>query len=285
MAMALSETPIREALVTAAGPWREVVCLDEVDSTNAVSLAAPRPWRVVTTRHQRAGRGRFARPWSSPPEASVALSLTVPLPPESQRWGWLPLLTGLAVLDALGEVTGAPQRFALKWPNDVLAQDSDGAWAKICGILCELAPGPDGMLVVAGVGVNVALAREELPVPTATSLTLAGFPRPGGGDVVVSIARAFAARHAAWYAGSMADVRATYRARCTTLGRDVAMHLPDGSTAHGRAVAVTDGGELVVDVDQPGGEPIRRSYAAGDVVHVRPPADAHRTERSGMMGA
>ena len=105
--MALSETPIREALVTADSPWQEVNCHGELDSTNAASMADPRPWRVVTCRHQRSGRGRHARPWASPPESSVAVSLTVPMPPDPARWGWFPLVTGLAVVDALGMVTGA----------------------------------------------------------------------------------------------------------------------------------------------------------------------------------
>lgn len=274
MAMALSETPIREALVTAAGPWREVLCPGEIDSTNAASLADPRPWRVLTSRHQTSGRGRHSRAWSSPPGASVALSLTVPMAPDAGRWGWLPLVTGVAVVDALGLVTGAPDRFALKWPNDVLARDVGGRWGKLCGILCELAPARSGAgadpLVVAGVGINVALSRAELPVPTATSLTLAGFDRPGEGDLVVAVARAFADWHDAWYAGPADAVQAAYRSRCDTLGRDVEVHLPDSSTVRGRAVDIARGGELVVEVATANGGSERREFASGDVIHVRP---------------
>lgn len=296
--MARCESAIREALVTADGPWRYVRCLDEIDSTNAFSLAHPRPWQVVTCRHQRAGRGRHSRPWVAPAGASVALSVTVPMPPEPTSWGWLPLVTGLAVLDALGEVTGSPHRFALKWPNDVLAQESTGVWGKICGILCELAPTATGPLVVAGVGLNVALERADLPVPTATSLTLAGFERPGGAEVVVAVARAFAAWHDRWYGGSRAGLRAAYRARCDTLQRDVEVHLPDGALARGRAVDIAAGGELLVDVAAEDGNTVRHAFAAGDVIHVRRsgaqevvgtetigrPVDAHRTPRSGMIG-
>lgn len=283
MAMALSEDPIREALVTDGSPWRDVRCYPVVDSTNAASLADPRPWRVVTCGHQRSGRGRHSRAWSSPPGTSVALSLTVPMPASSTAWGWLPLVTGLAVLDGLGEVVGAPERFTLKWPNDVLVRGEDERWGKVCGILCETAPGPDGPLVVAGVGVNLALGAADLPVPSASSLTLAGFPAPDGGDVVVAVARAFARWHEAWYAGSPAQLRAAYVGRCDTIGRDVEVHLPGGSIARGRATDVAEGGELLVAVPEPGGTGsaggagdasggrlVRRAYAAGDVIHLRP---------------
>lgn len=274
--MALSETPIREALVTASQPWREVECHDEIDSTNAQSLIDPRPWRVVTSRHQRAGRGRRDRSWDSPPGTSMVLSMTVPMAADPQRWGWLPLVTGLAVVDALGAMTGAAERFALKWPNDVLAEEG-GRWLKLCGILCELAPGAGAgagaeqaptPLVVAGVGVNVAIARQDLPVPGATSLTLAGHPAPSGDALVVAVAQAFARWHRQWYAGAMADLLAAYRTRCCTLGAQVAVHLPDGSTSHGEALDIAPGGELVVQGSGPDGAQ-RRTFAAGDVVHLR----------------
>ena len=162
-----------------------------------------------------------------------------------------------------------------------------------------MAPSAAGPLVVAGIGVNVAMTRADLPVPTATALTLAGFPRPGGGDVVVAIARAFTGWHHRWYDGSVADLRAAYRSRCDTLGREIDLHLPDGSILRGDAVDIADGGELVLQYrPEEHREPVRRAFGAGDVIHVRR-ADPgvggtggmsdrtgapHRTDRSGMIG-
>src|SRR3712207_7304892 len=77
------------------------------------------------------------------------------------RRGWLPLLTGIALAEAVGEVSGV--RASLKWPNDLLAADG----AKLAGILAEAAGGA----VVVGTGLNVNTRREELP-PTGTSLPL-----------------------------------------------------------------------------------------------------------------
>ena len=81
----------------------------------------------------------------------MAVSVVVPM--AGVEWGWLPLLTGMAMARALQQVAGVDAR--LKWPNDVLV---DGA--KICGVLCEMARQPPGtdadVLVVAGMGINVA---------------------------------------------------------------------------------------------------------------------------------
>jgi len=53
---------------------------------------------------------------------------------------------------------------------------------------------------------------------------------------------------------------ASYRALCTTLGRQVRVDLPGGTSVEGVAEAVDEQGRLVVD---------GRAYAAGDVVHLR----------------
>ena len=92
------------------------------------------------------------------------------------RWGWLPLLAGVATATALSRTAGVDT--ALKWPNDLLVT-VDGEERKAGGILAER-QGADA--VVIGLGVNVSLRADELPVPTATSLALAGRaghrPRP-----------------------------------------------------------------------------------------------------------
>jgi BirA family biotin operon repressor/biotin-[acetyl-CoA-carboxylase] ligase len=54
--------------------------------------------------------------------------------------------------------------------------------------------------------------------------------------------------------------RSAYREVCSTLGRDVEVHLPGLTVVTGRAEDVDEQGRLVVD-----GTP----YSAGDVVHLR----------------
>ena len=250
---------LREALLTPGSPWRSVDGYATLDSTNLEAARRPDPWRVVVADHQSAGRGRMARQWEAPPAASVAVSAVLPM--AGAEWGWLPLLTGMAMAQALEQVAGVPAR--LKWPNDVLV---DGA--KICGVLCEMVPAGRGeALVVAGAGANVDQSREELPVDSATSLRLCGVTGVRREDLLVAHLTGLARLHRAWTRGGaeMDELRRRYRSRCVTIGSDVQVHQPSGAVARGRAVAVDDAGRLVLE-----GPAGRVAHAAGDVVHVRP---------------
>ena len=187
-------------------------------------------------------------------------------------WGWLPLLTGMAMRQALADVAGVAGR--LKWPNDVLVQertDGPGApWLKISGILCEMVPG--GRLVVIGAGANIDQTRSELPVETATSLALCGAMGIRREDVIVRYLGVLADLHRTWSGGGAAleALRAAYRSACLTIGLDVDVHQPDGLVARGTATGVDDTGRLVVAA---GGS--STAHAAGDVTHLRrsqPPA-------------
>ncbi|WP_082177198.1 biotin--[acetyl-CoA-carboxylase] ligase [Arsenicicoccus sp. oral taxon 190] len=243
-------------------PWASVEVRDAVGSTNAELLADPRPWHVLTTDHQVAGRGRLARSWQTPAGMAVALSATVPVPPaRTADVGWLPLLTGLAVRDALTALAGPGRAgdVVLKWPNDVLVRtDAD---RKVCGVLCELAPASS--LAVLGMGINVHQGRAELPVETATSLALCGID-VGREEVVLAVLQALAHRHSQWASPSrMPTLVEDYRQACTTLGRRVAITLPTGAVQSGEAVRVDDAGRIVIRTL---GREL--THAAGDVVHA-----------------
>jgi BirA family biotin operon repressor/biotin-[acetyl-CoA-carboxylase] ligase len=111
---------------------------------------------------------------------------------------------------------------------------------------------------VIGIGINVAMTREQLPVPTATSLAIAGSDVDRT-TVFGAVADALATTLAELAADPQA-VLARYRTACSTVGRDVEVHLPDGEVFTGRAEDVDGRGRLVVD---------GRAVGAGDVVHVR----------------
>mgnify|MGYP000846113482 CR=1 FL=1 len=115
-------------------PWLAIEVRDEVDSTNAVLVADPQPWRVLVAERQSAGRGRLARSWVTTPGQALAVSAVVP--PDGMPVGWVPLVAGLAVAEAITATSGVGA--ALKWPNDVLLP-GDGD-RKVAGVLCEWTP-------------------------------------------------------------------------------------------------------------------------------------------------
>jgi BirA family biotin operon repressor/biotin-[acetyl-CoA-carboxylase] ligase len=235
-------------LVAATVP--RLLVLDESPSTNshltALAAADELDWfTTVITANQTAGRGRLDRVWVAPPGASVAVSTLVP----GTLGGWIPLAAGLAMADALAPLVG--DRVQLKWPNDVQV-DGD----KICGILAEsTAHG-----VVVGAGLNTAMTRAQLPVPTATSLHLVGVDSDA--DAVVAAFLSALRGHLASTAG---DLRERVSARLSTIGRRVRVDLPDGSALSGDAVGIDGEGRLEIVAGTRG----RVTVAAGDVVHVR----------------
>lgn len=296
-----------EGLLIPGQPWRAVRFHAETQSTNDVArelaaayaadpVGSPDPgWHVVVTDHQTGGRGRLGRAWEVPAGAAVAVSAVVPLHGAArvESAAWLPLCAGLAVLRAIRQVTRAAGHEltpTLKWPNDVLLVDDDDR--KVSGILCELvslgaplgatsgAEGEPAAAVVVGVGVNVDQTRAELPVDTATSLALAGVSVRREALVVAYLRELGALLGSAaveyrvemgtsrYTASSDLDrvVRGAYEAACSTIGARVRIHLPGGATVEGDAVGLDGSGALVVSTLTG-----RRSFTAGDVVHVRRP--------------
>ena len=87
--------------------------------------------RAVLAHRQRFGHGQYGRPWQSPP-GGVWLSAALPwaaAEPEATAPGLAVAVGLLRQLEALG-LEGR-----LKWPNDLLLQDSDGQWRKLGGLL------------------------------------------------------------------------------------------------------------------------------------------------------
>ena len=100
---------------------------------------------------QTAGRGRLGRTWDAPPGSAVLASVLLKPPPD-RPLPQLALVAGVAVADALEQLTGLAVQ--IKWPNDVMLRRT-----KVAGILAEARDGA----VVLGIGVNVNQARAQLP--------------------------------------------------------------------------------------------------------------------------
>src|SRR5882762_725474 len=145
----LHEAALRRALVVPDGLWTAIEVRAETGSTNADVAEAARAGAaeglVVVAERQRAGRGRQGRQWESPPRAGLAVSVLLRPQTPTGRYGWLPLLAGVALVETvrrLGELDAV-----LKWPNDLLIAER-----KCAGILAEAAAGA----VVVGIGLNVS---------------------------------------------------------------------------------------------------------------------------------
>lgn len=175
---------------------------------------------LVTAASQAAGRGRSGAKWVDA-DRSLAASLAFRARWPAENWGLIPLVAGLAAIDALGDLR-------LKWPNDVVRGSE-----KVAGILSE----SDGEAVVVGLGVNL-----WWPGPVRGAGALWGEDRGAGAARL--LASAWAAHLLGRLAADPVDWgREEYLTRCSTIGEEIAWE----PTGVGRAVGVDDQGRLQVE--------------------------------------
>ncbi len=273
---------VREAL--AGTRFADVRWVAETGSTNADALALARagePGGVVCVAdHQTAGQGRRGRAWGAP--AGASLLCTVLLRPPRSVADATTMAVGVAMAEAVEQVAGFAPR--LKWPNDLVwPGDGSAEDRKLAGILAEAdwppasqaagwaEPGPGERVAVAvGVGVNVNWTA-ELPAELADIAVAANHiaARPiDREDLLIAFLRSLDHLYGRLAAnGGRAEVQEEWRRRSATLGRRVRIDL-GAREVEGTAVDITAEGHLVVDCDSGG----RRSFAVGDVVHLRPAA-------------
>jgi len=245
---------------------------------------------VIVTDDQTRGRGRMGRTWLAPTGKTLAISVLVrpelpggrPFPAEA--YGWIPLMAGAAMTEAVRRAVDAAAaanagdtddedatggvEVELKWPNDVLVSGF-----KICGILSELVPPSTGSgttgAVVVGAGLNLTLDEHDLPTLTSTSLLLVTGAQPDADAVLadflsgfLSLVRAFG-EHGADAAAS--GIASRVSELCGTLGSEVRVELPGDRELIGVAERLDRDGRLIVR-DRNGEA---QSVAAGDVTHLR----------------
>jgi len=112
---------------------------------------------VIIAEEQRSGKGRMNRTWHSPKYTGIWMSLilrpNIPLTKAPQ----LTLLTAVAIVQAIEEVTGLQSE--IKWPNDILIGGK-----KVTGILTELQAEADRIhSIIIGIGINVNQKEEDFP--------------------------------------------------------------------------------------------------------------------------
>ena len=219
--------------------------LDAVDSTNAEAVrAAPGlngpTW--IMAKRQIAGRGRRGRPWTDP--AGNFAGTLVLRPSEAPGIAALrSFVAALALDDALAAVTGQPDRFALKWPNDVLL---DGC--KLAGILLESA-GMGGQLshLAIGMGVNLRSAPQAVETGAIAPVSLRGTlgVEVTPEDFLTHLAAGYAQRETQFCDAGFGAIRADWLARAAKLGEVITARTSKSETV-GTFQTVDETGNLVL---------------------------------------
>ncbi len=232
-------------LLTTRRLGRECFYTEETGSTNrdaaARAQAGAAEGLVVAAGVQLAGRGRLTRVWFSPPKVNLYFSLLLRPEVELARAASLPLVMGLAVAEALSGLAPG-MRPLVKWPNDILVRDR-----KLCGVLCEMQAETDCVRhIIAGVGVNVNLAREQLPDELrdrATSLRLEAGQVFSRAAVLAAILNRFEPLYETWCAQGLAPLVPALNACDALRGRRITLE-QGGRRLEGLADGVQPDGAL-----------------------------------------
>ncbi|GAB4370549.1 MAG: biotin--[acetyl-CoA-carboxylase] ligase [Spirochaetales bacterium] len=214
---------------------------------------------------QTAGRGRFHRPWESPP-GGIYLTLTwtrhIPLAVA----GRYPLLAGVSWIQTLEELFphrfghSSRSRISLKWPNDILAGGK-----KIGGVLLDMdVEGDTVTRIHLGIGLNI---RNRPRDPNAIALVdLMGSSIPPRRRILSSyLHRMERALKDPYLKGIIPE----WKRFSSTLGKRVRIRFPGGRRAgipafEGIAEDIGPGGELLVRTSD--GSP--RAVHYGDCHHL-----------------
>ncbi|WP_291842376.1 biotin--[acetyl-CoA-carboxylase] ligase [Bradyrhizobium sp.] len=244
-----------------------LVAFDRIGSTNAEAMSRAREgergpiWFV--TPEQTAGRGRRQRAWVAP-RGNLASSVLEVMDVSPGIAATLGFAAGLALERALQQVSveanvrraGAnPLKYALKWPNDVMAERK-----KLAGILLEAeAVAGNRLAVVVGIGTNVVASPTDTPTP-ATSLAALGV-EVDASELFTALSEAWVELHGIWDgARGFAEIRKLWLERAFGLGEAVAIRT-GAETIEGTFDTIDDVGCLIVRTL----EGTRKPIAAGEV--------------------
>ena len=285
---ALDLERIRTAL---ADDFTTIDFVEKTGSTNTDLMQATNvaDGTVLLADEQLSGKGRLGRSWTAPAGSQVIFSVLL-LPESLDRLGTLPLAAGLAVTDSI-------EGTVLKWPNDVhidgnklcgiLAEAGPVGQAFKAAPKTELTKVEVGKAevnkaevnkaevnkaelnkavgsaapsarVVVGMGINVTLTREDLPIEKATSLALEGRDTDRT-ELAIKVLKNLRRRIVQWENQDPQLLRA-YRAVCSSLGQQVRLETPSGDVI-GHVDDIGEDGRIMVAGEY---------YSAGDVTHLRP---------------
>lgn len=144
----------------------EVITLDVCDSTNRYlkshyDLLKDNLPVLVTAACQTGGRGRNNRTWLSLKDKGLYSSFGFSLD-SNKNLHFLPLLSGITVIETLKKISDMDLELELKWPNDILYNGR-----KMAGILIENTIFDNRMFCVTGIGINLNHTKDDFPVELA----------------------------------------------------------------------------------------------------------------------
>ena len=218
------------------------------DLSELVNASVAKSGEVIAAEFQSAGRGRLDRAFEAPAQSALLFSFYLTSNRKREYWSFISFLAAIALHDVISKEV--EEKTSLKWPNDILIGDK-----KVAGLLAEQSK--EGVII--GIGLNVSMSSQELPVPAATSLAIAGSVNLDRNQLLASFLNQFEKLVSQWE--TEVDFTQRYQEISSTIGRKVRVEVVGRQPVEGAAISISDKGALILD----GGFEVN----VGDVVHLR----------------
>jgi len=232
--------------------WRvsvvDLTASTQNDLAELVNSSVAKTGELIAAEFQSAGRGRLDRTFEAPPASALLFSFYLQPKRDRSDWSFISFLAAIAMQEVISE--GLDEEATLKWPNDILIGEK-----KVAGLLAQQTE--NGVIV--GIGLNVGMSDAELPVPTATSLALAGSKKLDRNELLAEFLKSFEKEFTQWDSG--ADFLDKYLQVSSTIGQQVRVEVVGRIPIEGKAVAISKQGALILS---DGFE-----VNVGDLVHLR----------------
>lgn len=223
----------------------DVTVLETSDSTMkdaqlAVMEGKKSPLLIVADM-QKAPRGRFNRPFFAAKQQGIYMSLLLEPKEQLRELPQYTILMAVAVAEAIDELLGVESQ--IKWVNDIYLNHK-----KVVGILSEAMTDVETnslKYIIIGMGINFSIPQENYPEELrekATSLFSDGKATTTRNQLIINIWNRFFDLLA-----EQTTYLDSYRKKSFVLGKKITFKRKD-QLYLGTAVAITDIGELVVDL-------------------------------------
>lgn len=226
-----------------------------IDSTNEEGkrlLGSTKGPFLVVSEEQTKGKGRLGRPFYSPSETGIYMTLVYPFLEDVEMALRLTTLTSVAAAKSIEKLTGLP--VGIKWVNDLYLRNK-----KIAGILTEgITSLESGRIETVIIGIGINIRTEDFPEDIKDSADSIHSKDLIRNQLIAEIVNEF--YHLIEDSSDYLDY---YRAHHILQGKEI-YYLYRGEKKYGKVLGVSDKGELILDQD---GKTIKIS--SGEVT-VRP---------------
>ncbi|NRD80550.1 biotin--[acetyl-CoA-carboxylase] ligase [Bacillus sp. BRMEA1] len=198
---------------------------------------------VILAEEQTAGKGRMNRQWHSPKYTGIWMSLILRPNIQLTKAPQLTLLTAVAVVQAMEEMTGLIPE--IKWPNDILINGK-----KVTGILTELQAEADRIhSIIIGIGINVNQKLDDFPIElqqTASSLFIEKGQTISRSSLIRSIFKHFETLYLLYLEKGFFPIKLLWEGYAVSIGKILKARTLT-NVIEGKALGITDEGVLKLE--------------------------------------